>query len=76
MDLGAYAQIDSLEQILRQNNINVPRLRGLRLMSEEKPVSREDIEKEARAIGLECCESACQSNFRYNPYCYTLSAAT
>lgn len=76
MDLGAYAKIDSLEEIMKKNNITVPRLRGLRLMSEEEPISREDIEKEAIEIGLDRCESACQSNFSYNPCCYMLSAAT
>lgn len=37
MDLGAYANIgeDRIEQIVKANNIEVPRLRGYRLMSEE-----------------------------------------
>lgn len=37
MDLYAYAQIDELEEIMKANNIVVPRLRGLRLMSQETP---------------------------------------
>ena len=37
MDLYAYAQIDELEEIMKANNIEVPRLRGLRLMSKETP---------------------------------------
>lgn len=36
MDLGAYAQIDNLSAIMDRNGIDVPRLRGLRLMSQEK----------------------------------------
>lgn len=37
MDLGAYAQISELEEIAKKNNIYVPRLRGYRLMKDEKP---------------------------------------
>lgn len=38
MDLYAYSQIDNLEQYLKDNNIEVPRLRGLRLMKEEEAI--------------------------------------
>ena len=37
MDLYAYTQIDELEEIMKANDIEVPRLRGLRLMSKETP---------------------------------------
>lgn len=43
MDLGAYAQIERLEQLLTANNIKIPRIRGLRLMSEEDPLTEEEI---------------------------------
>lgn len=49
MDLGAYAQIDDLEQIMNNNNIDIPRLRGLRLMKDEDPLTkaeREEVIKE------------------------------
>ena len=45
MDLFAYSQIDNLEEILKRQNIAVPRLRGLRLMKDEEIVSDEAIEK-------------------------------
>lgn len=32
MDLGAYAQIEELEELAKLNGIQVPRLRGYRLM--------------------------------------------
>ena len=38
MDLLAYAQIDDLGEIARRNGIEVPRLRGYRLMKDEEPV--------------------------------------
>ena len=37
MDLYAYTQIDELEELMKANDIEVPRLRGVRLMSQEKP---------------------------------------
>lgn len=37
MDLGAYAQIDNLGQIMKDNGIDIPRLRGLRLMKDKEP---------------------------------------
>lgn len=43
MDLYAYAQIEDLEKYLKDNNIEVPRLRGLRLMKEEKLIEPQQI---------------------------------
>lgn len=45
MDLGAYAQIEDLGNILTDNNIEIARLRGLRLMKDEEPVSDEDLKE-------------------------------
>lgn len=45
MDLGAYAQIEDLGDILGDNNIEIARLRGLRLMKNEKPVSDEKLKE-------------------------------
>lgn len=67
MDLGAYAQIEDLEKIMKENDIVVPRLRGLRLMKDEKPITKEDIEKHAKRIGLYYCEKAVAGEFKYNP---------
>ena len=38
MDLGAYAQIENLGAVASQNGISVPRIRGYRLMKDEKPM--------------------------------------
>lgn len=59
MDLKAYAQIEDLEPILKENNIEIPRLRGLDLMVDEKPriFSKEDM----RDLELECAEDLCRS---------------
>lgn len=61
MDLGAYAQIDELEQIMKDNGIDIPRLRGLRLMKDEEPVSKEELLDMAKHNGLYRCVCLCQS---------------
>jgi len=40
MDLGAYAQIEDIDKYLNENNIhlNIPRLRGYRLMKQEEEI--------------------------------------
>ena len=47
MDLGAYAQIADIQKIAEANGINVPRLRGYRLMANEQEVNIEDWERKA-----------------------------
>lgn len=44
MDLYAFANIENLEDLVKKNNIEVPRLRGLRLMKDEEPVSQKELE--------------------------------
>lgn len=76
MDLGAYANIESLGHIMVENNIDVPRLRGVRLMSEEPTISAEDIDEQIRQIWLYECENACESDFVYHPVCFEYSRRT
>lgn len=45
MDLYAYSQIEILEDILKEINVEIRRLRGLRLMAKEEVVSKEKIEE-------------------------------
>lgn len=45
MDLGAYMQITDLEHIAKANGIEVPRLRGYRLMADEEPIAEEQIQE-------------------------------
>lgn len=61
MDLGAYAQIDIRDQIMKDNNIDVPRLRGLRLMKDEEPVSKEELIGMAEVEGLRRCADLCRA---------------
>lgn len=46
MDLEAYINIEDLEQIAKENGIDIPRLRGYRLMKEEEPISQKKIDQE------------------------------
>ena len=66
MDLGAYVKIDDLSQVMEDNGIEVPRLRGLRLMSEEKPLTKEEIEEQINDQWLWQCEQLCCSKFQLN----------
>lgn len=42
MDIGAYKQIEELSELAIKNGIDVPRLRGYRLMSKEQPMTKKD----------------------------------
>lgn len=46
MDLVAYKNIEDLDAIAQKNGIDVPRLRGYRLMANQKPITDEEIQKE------------------------------
>lgn len=76
MDLGAYAQIEDLSEIMKENGISVPRLRGIRLMALEEPMTKEGEMIQAEHIGLYECESSCESEFMYDPICWTMSENT
>lgn len=66
MDIGAYAQIDELESLMKLNGIEVPRLRGLRLMKDEVAITEEKMESRALENGLLACKDLCDSDFRIN----------
>ena len=76
MDLGAYAKIDDLSQIMEDNGISVPRLRGLRLMSEEKPLTKEELEEQINDQWLWQCEKLCCSQFQLNAHWMDLNYKT
>lgn len=70
MDLGAYIQIDNIDEIAKKNNIEVPRLRGYRLMRDEKPVDiRKEIDK--KSIAIDCVKDLCESTPFWNPNSYS-----
>lgn len=74
MDLGAYANIedDVIEEIVKKNNIDVPRLRGYRLMKDEKPVTQEDLRLMCKDMEVDVLEGliCAVPYFSMNPDCY------
>ena len=50
MDLGAFAQIEDLDALAQLNGIEIPRLRGYRLMSQCEPYTAEETEQEIKDI--------------------------
>lgn len=78
MDLMAYAQISDLEKIAKDNNIEVPRLRGYRLMKDEKVVPSEEIKKIMKDCEVMVCERLCEAEpfWSSHPDCYCSSSYT
>lgn len=74
MDLGAYVQIESIDKIAKLNGIDVPRLRGYRLMKDEEPIDLFD----GNNIEVSCCEDLCTSNpfWQVNTGCATFDVYT
>lgn len=73
MDLGAYSNIGNLSAIASVNGIHVPRLRGYRLMANEEPVTKEELEKEAAWQQLDEVKSMFE---QVAPGCYEISRRT
>lgn len=65
MDLYAYAQIEDIEKIADLNGIKVPRLRGYRLMSQEKPITRDEIKE----IIADCETDIYERAMTSRPFC-------
>lgn len=78
MDLYAYANIDRLEEIAKKNNIVVPRLRGLRLMSEEELVPENEIKEDFRSLEVYECERLIRAIplYKVNSNCHRYSIET
>lgn len=78
MDLFAYCQIDRFDKIMKENNIEIPRLRGYRWMFEEDGLSHEEIEEavecKKRNIYERCVES--HPLFAINPSSIEFSSRT
>lgn len=75
MDLEAYCQIPRFEEFMKENNIEIPRLRGYRYMGEEQMVSESDIQDSIRKQHGWVLEHFVCSVPRFNPFanswCYS-----
>lgn len=56
MDIGAYAKINDLSTILDSTGINIPRLRGLRLMAMEERITEEEIKEMTASAEVDAVE--------------------
>lgn len=67
MDIGAYQKKESLEHIAKENNIEVPRCRGYRLMKDEQPFTQEEIDEMLRNCEIDAVKSLCDSEPFWDP---------
>ena len=77
MDLGAYVQIDDLENVAKANGIDCPRIRGYRLMKNEEPVDYKLLESYIDA-DFDCAVDLCTAKpfWSINPCWYEGSYET
>ena len=61
MDLGAYTQINELEKIAKDNGIDVPRLRGYRLMKNEQQITDEELNHMIHTDIIDIVKGLCRS---------------
>ena len=78
MDLGAYANIEELDAIAKANGIDVPRLRGYRLMKEEKPVSKTEMKEMLERLSVYIAKNLCEATpfWSANPDWYSIKTRT
>lgn len=76
MDLYAYCQIGELEELAKKNGIEVPRLRGYRLMKDEKPITAEDWKEIRHDTEIDVMKNLCQSNWGRDKYGYWITDYT
>ena len=78
MDIGAYARIEDLQSVADKNGINISRLRGYRLMKDEKPFSKASIQEMLEEAILDAAEEAVRStpSFAINYWCIDYSEWT
>lgn len=65
MDLGAYKNIENISEIAEQNGIDVPRLRGYRLMKDEQPIDYRDVTRE---LDVDCVHDLATAMPFWNPH--------
>lgn len=78
MDLGAYMNIEELGKIAKDNGIEIPRIRGYRLMENEEPVSKEEIKEIQNESAILVAKRLCEAVpfWRANPEYHEYSSWT
>lgn len=72
MDLMAYVQIEDLDKVAKANGIEVPRLRGYRLMKDEQAVPEAEIERMVKDQEIEELQMLCRAEpfWSVNAHCF------
>lgn len=65
MDIAAFAQIERIKSIAEKNGIEIPRLRGYRLMLEEGAMPEDKLDEALKSYG----EDVKKQYKTYNKYC-------
>lgn len=75
MDLLAYAQIEEYENLLKNNHIEIPRLRGIDPCESMKPWTDEECRRSIERIRNRTCEDLCTAKpfWSSRPEYYELS---
>lgn len=78
MDLGAYMNMEELGKIAKNNGIEIPRIRGYRLMENEKPLSKEEIKEIQNESVIDVAKELCEAIpfWRVNPEYHEYSSWT
>lgn len=78
MDLGAYMNIEGLDKIAKNNGIEIPRIRGYRLMENEEPLSKEEIKEIQNKSVIDVAKGLCEAIpfWRANPEYHEYSSWT
>ena len=77
MDLGAYANIETLDEIAKRNGVSCPRLRGYRLMRDESKIDFKEWVKENKSrIEADELDGLCRSNWVPSANWHTYSRET
>lgn len=69
MDLGAYIQIEALAELAKNSGIEIPRLRGYRLMADESKISSCEIKQRMNEMDVTVCEQLCTAEPFWTPRC-------
>ena len=76
MDVYAYGNIGVLDEIVKKNNIEVPRLRGYRLMKDETQISMSDVFSTEEEAELADDLIRAKPIFRLDPFIFEFSERT
>ena len=78
MDMGAYCQIENLGKIAKANGIDIPRLRGYRLMKDEGPFTKGEIKEMMDQAAIYAVQRLCRAEPFWDPHaiCHCYNAYT